>query len=124
MKGDDPEIDTAQTPKRFDGPLALLKKVRMTFTVSNPNNQGDNKIEYYAALNERCILLFSKSFALSAKLHIAICDNCIVTSLSTTSGPWSELSDVILNVNETAYCAFCKMVTRFGRIIHEIFLAN
>ena len=26
MKGDDPEINTAQTPKRLDGRLALLEK--------------------------------------------------------------------------------------------------
>ena len=27
MKGDDPEIDTAQTPKHLDGRLALLEKI-------------------------------------------------------------------------------------------------
>ena len=27
MKGDDPEIDTAQTPKRFDRRLALQEKI-------------------------------------------------------------------------------------------------
>ena len=37
MKGDDPEIDTAQTPKRFDRRLALLGKTRKTFTDSIPN---------------------------------------------------------------------------------------
>ena len=37
-KGDDPEIDTAQTPKRFDRRLALLGKTRKTFTDSIPNN--------------------------------------------------------------------------------------
>ena len=39
MKGDDPEIDAAQTPKRFDGRLALLEQIRKTFTDSIPNNQ-------------------------------------------------------------------------------------
>ena len=38
MKGDDPEIATAQTPKRFDGRLALLEKIRKTFTDNIPNN--------------------------------------------------------------------------------------
>ena len=38
MKGDDPEIDTAQTPKRFDGCLAPQEKIRETFTDSIPNN--------------------------------------------------------------------------------------
>ena len=38
MKGDDPEIDTAQTPKRFERRLALLGKTRKTFTDSIPNN--------------------------------------------------------------------------------------
>ena len=39
MKGDDPEIDTAQTPKRFDRRLALLGKTRKTFTDSIPNKR-------------------------------------------------------------------------------------
>ena len=38
IKGDDPEIDTAQTPKLFDRRLALLGKTRKTFTDSIPNN--------------------------------------------------------------------------------------
>ena len=38
MKGDDPGIDTAQTPKRFNGRLALQGKIRKTFTDSIPNN--------------------------------------------------------------------------------------
>ena len=37
LKGDDPEIDTAQTPKRFNGLLALLEKIGNTFTDSIPN---------------------------------------------------------------------------------------
>ena len=37
MKGDDPEIDTAQTSKRLDGHLALLKKIQKTFTESIPD---------------------------------------------------------------------------------------
>ena len=32
MKGDDREIDSAQTPKRFDGRLALLENVTKTLT--------------------------------------------------------------------------------------------
>ena len=36
-KGDDPEIDTAQTPKRLDGNLALQEKIRKTFADSIPN---------------------------------------------------------------------------------------
>ena len=40
MKGDDPEIDTAQTPKRLKGRLALLEKIRKTFTDSIPNKKG------------------------------------------------------------------------------------
>ena len=42
MKGDDPEIDTAQTPKRFNGNLALLEKIRKTFADSIPNNDSEN----------------------------------------------------------------------------------
>ena len=33
-EGDGPEIDTAQTPKRFVGRLALPEKIRKTFTDS------------------------------------------------------------------------------------------
>ena len=37
MKGDDPQIDTAQTPKRFDWRLALQGKIQKTFVDSIPN---------------------------------------------------------------------------------------
>ena len=37
-EGDDPEIDTAQTPKRFNWRLALVEKIRKTFTDSITNN--------------------------------------------------------------------------------------
>ena len=37
MKGTDPEIGIAQTPKRFDRRLALLAKTVKTFTDSIPN---------------------------------------------------------------------------------------
>ena len=36
MKGVDPEIDTAQTPKRFHGRLALQEKIQKNFTDSIP----------------------------------------------------------------------------------------
>ena len=38
MKGDDPEIDNAQPPKGFNGRLALLEKIRKTYTDSILNN--------------------------------------------------------------------------------------
>ena len=38
MKGGDPEIDTVQIPKRFDGRLALQEKIRKTFADSISNN--------------------------------------------------------------------------------------
>ena len=37
MKGDDPQIDTAQNPKRFDWRLALQGKIQKTFADSIPN---------------------------------------------------------------------------------------
>ena len=40
MKGDDPEIDTAQTPRRLEGCLALLEKIRKTFSDSFPNKRA------------------------------------------------------------------------------------
>ena len=39
MKGDDPGIDIAQTPKRFDRNLALQEKIRKTFADSIPNKK-------------------------------------------------------------------------------------
>ena len=42
MKGDDPEIDTAQAPKRLDGRLALQEKIRRTFADSIPNKGVDS----------------------------------------------------------------------------------
>ena len=39
MKGDDPEIDTTQTPKRIDGNLALQEKIR--FADSTPKKCSD-----------------------------------------------------------------------------------
>ena len=38
IKGDDPDIATVQTLKRFDGRLALQEKIRKTFADSIPNN--------------------------------------------------------------------------------------
>ena len=38
MKGDDPQIDTAQTLKRFNGRLALQEKIQKTFADRIPNN--------------------------------------------------------------------------------------
>ena len=46
VKGDDPTIDTAQTPKRFDWRLALLGKIPKTFTASIPNDYQLNKKEF------------------------------------------------------------------------------
>ena len=37
MKGDDPHIDTAPTPKRFDWRVALQGKIQKTFADSIPN---------------------------------------------------------------------------------------
>ena len=37
MKGNDPEIDTAQTPKRFDRRLALQEEIRKTLADSIQN---------------------------------------------------------------------------------------
>ena len=40
MKGDDPQIDTAQIPKHFDWRLALQGKIQKTFADSIPNKRG------------------------------------------------------------------------------------
>ena len=44
MKGDDPEIDTAQTQKLFDRRLVLLEKTLKTFTDSIPNNTLEGRV--------------------------------------------------------------------------------
>ena len=43
LKGDDSEINTAQTPKRFDKHLAHLEKIRKTFTDSIPNKSLNSR---------------------------------------------------------------------------------
>ena len=43
QKGDYPQIDTAQIPKRFKGRLALPEKIRQTIADSNPNNGRKTK---------------------------------------------------------------------------------
>ena len=40
MNGDDPQIDTAQNPKRFDWRLAIQRKIQKTFADSIPNKYG------------------------------------------------------------------------------------
>ena len=44
-KGDDREIDTAQTSKRFDGNLALQEQIRKTFADSISNKVYKRKCE-------------------------------------------------------------------------------
>ena len=39
MKGDDPQIDAAQTPRRFDWCLSLQGKIQKTFADSIPNKK-------------------------------------------------------------------------------------
>ena len=51
MKGDDPEIDTAQTPERFDGRLALQNKIRETFADSIPDKET-NQAAFYCSVND------------------------------------------------------------------------
>ena len=62
MKGDDDlEIDTAQTSKRLDGHLALLEKMRKTFTPRIPN----------------------KYCTIPCSLHFQFCDNLIIWLLES-----------------------------------------
>ena len=46
MKGDDPEIDTAQTQQCLDGHMTLLEKLRKTFIDSIPNKGSQDDISY------------------------------------------------------------------------------
>ena len=45
MKGDDPEMNTVQTPKRFGKGLALQEKIRKTFSDSILNKFGVLKLK-------------------------------------------------------------------------------
>ena len=59
------------------------------------------KIKGYTFLNDASYIL--EPFCLSsARLRVAICHNCTVTSLSTMSEPWSEHPYAMLNANEAA----------------------
>ena len=49
MKGDDPQIDTAQTPKRFDWRLALQGKIQKIFADSIPNKLGVVRVERFGS---------------------------------------------------------------------------
>ena len=49
MKGDDSGIDTSQTPKLLDRRLALVEKIRKTFTASIPNKSTKKYIPLRAA---------------------------------------------------------------------------
>ena len=40
MRGNDPQIDTAQTPKHFNWRLALQGKIQKTFADNIPNKRG------------------------------------------------------------------------------------
>ena len=55
MKGDNPDIGTAQTPKCFDGRLALLEKALKIFTDSIPNKHGISTIMLFEKLLLSCL---------------------------------------------------------------------
>ena len=53
-KGDDPEIDTVQTPKHFDRRLALQEIIQKTFADSIPNTSDEN----LALINDKSLSKF------------------------------------------------------------------
>ena len=55
MKGDYPDIGTAQTPKCFDGRLVLLEKALKIFTDSIPNKHGISTIMLLEKLLLSCL---------------------------------------------------------------------
>ena len=69
MRGDDPKIDTAQTPKRFDRRLAREEKIQKTLADSIPNKTG--------AVNHK---LF----------HYRCCDSCKLAKHSAILGKHRE----------------------------------
>ena len=84
MKGHDPDIDTAQTPKRFDGRLALLKKIRKTVGDSIQavslivTNSKDRSIEH----SENS---FQKSLTIQTQIHGSQLDFLIEKKIGTKS---------------------------------------
>ena len=60
MKCDDPEIDSAQTPKSFDGHLAPLERIRRTFINSIPN-KSQLRSRWFKEFVERSCFILSKS---------------------------------------------------------------
>ena len=62
IKGDDPEIDTAQTPKHFHGRLAPLEKIRKTFTDSIPNKTPLNETFKGSLKSQTNALSYSNDF--------------------------------------------------------------
>ena len=84
MKGDDSEIDTAQNPKCLDGRLALLEKIRKTFTDSIPNNW-----EFYQFFNR-----IENSIKFTAATVIHKSRNLIGTPDSLEFGPkWGQFAE-------------------------------
>ena len=52
MKGDDPQIDTAQTPKRFNWHLALQGKIQKIFADSIPNKLAPKYLPLESSTND------------------------------------------------------------------------
>ena len=100
VKGDDPEIDIVQTPKRFDWRLALLEKIQKTFADSIPNNNFRTEI---LALLIDLIALSIKSLCrcVTKSFHVLVQNNQTYNISDNTESPlpWFEsnqLSTIII----------------------------
>ena len=87
MKGDDPEIDTAQTPKRFDRRLALLGKPERLSLIVSRTRKGfvwKTRIPLSTLLHDLC----------GIRVYIVSFGNRILISIASNS--WTRIECGIL----------------------------
>ena len=83
MKGDDPKIDTAQTPKRWNGRLAPLEKIRKTFTDSIPNKEILKKLSLVHTRSFSSLRSYRKSKKTKTQSMIPLSFGSFCTTLTT-----------------------------------------
>ena len=97
MKGNDPQIDTAQNPKRFDWRLALQGKIQKIFADSIPNNLTD-------------FIYISSSIDMN---NIPV---CVLHNVSLLRGPLHETrheTHAFISGAGLSYCSIYMMSRRY-----------
>ena len=78
MKDDDPEVDTAQTPKRFGRCLVPMEKIRKTFIDAIPNKYY---LKVVSGLNSLCFAFHSAGKGSRLTIGLKHRQRCGVTVL-------------------------------------------